>query len=76
MAIRQIRVIGDEILRKECKPVTEMTDRTRELIEDMFETMYEAGGVGLAAPRWASESRLWSSTWRTATSTSSSTRRS
>ena len=50
MAIRQIRVIGDEILRKECKPVTEMTDRTRELIEDMFETMYEAGGVGLAAP--------------------------
>ena len=51
MAIRQIRVIGDEILRKECKPVTEMTDRTRELIEDMFETMYEAGGVGLAAPQ-------------------------
>ena len=51
MAIRQIRVIGDKILRKECKPVTEMTDRTRELIEDMFETMYEAGGVGLAAPQ-------------------------
>ena len=51
MAIRQIRVIGDEILRNECKPVTEMTDRTRELIEDMFETMYEAGGVGLAAPQ-------------------------
>ena len=51
MAIRQIRVIGDEILRKECKPVTEMTDRSRELIEDMFETMYEAGGVGLAAPQ-------------------------
>ena len=51
MAIRQIRVIGDENLRKECKPVTEMTDRTRELIEDMFETMYEAGGVGLAAPQ-------------------------
>ena len=51
MAIRQIRVIGDGMLRKECKPVTEMTDRTRELIEDMFETMYEAGGVGLAAPQ-------------------------
>lgn len=51
MAIRQIRVIGDEILRKECKPVTEMTDRTKELIEDMFETMYDANGVGLAAPQ-------------------------
>ena len=51
MAIRQIRVIGDEILNKECKPVKEMTDRTRELIEDMFETMYEANGVGLAAPQ-------------------------
>ena len=51
MAVRQIRVIGDEILTKKCKPVKEMTDRTRELIEDMFETMYEANGVGLAAPQ-------------------------
>lgn len=49
MAIRQIRTIGDEILRKQCKPVKEMTPRTAELIEDMFETMYEANGVGLAA---------------------------
>lgn len=49
MAIRQIRTIGDEILKKECKPVKEMTDRTRELIEDMFETMYENNGCGLAA---------------------------
>lgn len=49
MAIRKVRVIGDEILGKVCKPVKEMTPRTRELIEDMFETMYEENGVGLAA---------------------------
>lgn len=49
MAIRQIRLIGDEILNKECKPVKAITDRVTELIEDMFETMYESGGVGLAA---------------------------
>lgn len=51
MAIRQIRTIGDSVLRKECKPVKEMTPRTRDLIEDMFDTMYEACGVGLAAPQ-------------------------
>lgn len=51
MAVRQIRVIGDEILTKRCKPVKEMTERNLELIEDMFETMYEANGVGLAAPQ-------------------------
>lgn len=51
MAIRQIRTIGDDILAKKCKPVKEMTTRNLELIEDMFETMYEANGVGLAAPQ-------------------------
>ena len=51
MAIRSIRTIGDEILTKECKPVKEMSSRTKQLIEDMFETMYEANGVGLAAPQ-------------------------
>ncbi len=51
MAIRQIRTIGDEILAKECKPVTEMTPRIRELIDDMFDTLYEANGAGLAAPQ-------------------------
>lgn len=51
MAIRQIRTMGDEILTKECKPVKEMTPRIQELIEDMFETMYESNGVGLAAPQ-------------------------
>ncbi|MEI3182227.1 MAG: peptide deformylase [Lachnospiraceae bacterium] len=48
---RTITVIGDEILYKECKPVKEMTQRVEELIEDMFETMYENNGVGLAAPQ-------------------------
>ena len=51
MALRKIREIGDDILNKTCKEVTEMTPRTRELIEDMLETMYEANGVGLAAPQ-------------------------
>lgn len=51
MALRNIREIGDEILLKKCKEVTQMTDRTRELIADMFDTMYEADGVGLAAPQ-------------------------
>ena len=51
MAIRQIRFDGDDILRKKCKEVKEMTDRIRTLIDDMFDTMYEANGVGLAAPQ-------------------------
>lgn len=51
MALRNIRVEGDPILRKVCKPVTEMNDRTKELIEDMLDTMYDACGVGLAAPQ-------------------------
>ena len=51
MAIRNIRTDGDDILRKVCKPVTEMTPRISELIDDMFETMYDANGVGLAAPQ-------------------------
>ena len=51
MAIRTIREMGDEILNKVCKEVKMMTPRTEELIEDMFETMYEANGVGLAAPQ-------------------------
>lgn len=51
MALRSIRVMGDEILTKKCKEVTEMTPRTKILIEDMLDTMYEANGVGLAAPQ-------------------------
>ena len=51
MAIRNIREIGDEVLNKTCKEVKEMTPRIEELIEDMLDTMYEANGVGLAAPQ-------------------------
>lgn len=51
MAIRKIREMGDDVLRKTSKPVKEVTERTRILIDDMYETMYEAMGVGLAAPQ-------------------------
>lgn len=51
MAIRNIREMGEEVLTKKCKEVTAMTDRTMDLIEDMLDTMYEAEGVGLAAPQ-------------------------
>lgn len=49
MATRNIRVFEDEILRKKCKEVKEVTPRIQELIDDMFDTMYESYGVGLAA---------------------------
>ena len=51
MAVREIRIMGDKVLAKKCREVKEMTDRTRDLIDDMFETMYGASGVGLAAPQ-------------------------
>lgn len=51
MALRTIRVLGDEILEKPCRVVKEVTPRIQTLIEDMLETMYDADGVGLAAPQ-------------------------
>ena len=51
MSILDIRVLGDPVLRKPTKPVTEVTDELRRLIADMFETMYAAEGIGLAAPQ-------------------------
>lgn len=51
MALRKVRVIGDSVLTKRAREVTEMTPKIRELIEDMFDTMYEELGVGLAAPQ-------------------------
>ena len=51
MAIRNIRIMGDPILEKVCKEIKEVTPRIKELIEDMLETMYDANGVGLAAPQ-------------------------
>ena len=51
MGIRKIRLEGDPILRKQCKPIDKMTPRLGQLIDDMFDTMYEANGVGLAGPQ-------------------------
>ena len=51
MATRKIRELGDEVLTKQCKEVTKMTLRTKILIQDMLDAMYEALGVGLAAPQ-------------------------
>ena len=51
MAIRNIRTYGDSCLNKECKPIKEMNHKLQVLIEDMLDTMYEANGVGLAAPQ-------------------------
>ena len=51
MAIREVRTIGDEVLGKISKPVKEVNERPLQIIEDMFETMYETGGVGIAAPQ-------------------------
>ena len=51
MALRNIREMGDPVLNKVCKEVKEMTPRVKELIQDMIETMYDANGVGLAAPQ-------------------------
>ncbi|MGI6205989.1 MAG: peptide deformylase [Anaerovoracaceae bacterium] len=51
MALRNIVTYGDDILRKKCRPVPEVTDRTRQLIDDMIETLHDAEGVGLAAPQ-------------------------
>ncbi len=51
MAVREVRETGDPILNKVCKEVKELNERTLELIDDMFDTMYETNGVGLAAPQ-------------------------
>ena len=51
MAIRNIRIMGDPVLTKTAKEVDGVTPRIRQLVQDMLDTMYEAGGVGLAAPQ-------------------------
>lgn len=51
MALRNIRTIGDPVLEKKSRPVKKVNDRLLTLIDDMLETMYEIGGVGLAAPQ-------------------------
>ena len=51
MALRTIRLQGDPVLNKVCREVKEITPKLQVLIDDMLDTMYEAGGVGLAAPQ-------------------------
>ena len=51
MAVRNIRQLGDSILAKKCREIKVITPRLRELINDMKDTMYDANGVGLAAPQ-------------------------
>ena len=51
MAIRKIVTEGDDILRKHCREVSEVTDRIRETMQDMLETMRSEQGVGIAAPQ-------------------------
>ena len=51
MAIRNIRVKGDEVLRKKCKPVEAIGKREMIILQDMADTMYKADGVGIAAPQ-------------------------
>src|SRR5207237_9579383 len=58
VSILDIRVLGDPVLRKPTKRVTEITDELKQLIGDMFETMYAAEGIGLAAPQVGRTERL------------------
>jgi peptide deformylase len=58
VSLLDIRVLGDPILREETTPVSQITDELRRLIDDMFETMYAAKGIGLAAPQVGRSERL------------------
>jgi len=51
MGLRQLRINGDEILKKKAKPVNDITAGTLALLDDMWETLHETNGVGLAAPQ-------------------------
>jgi peptide deformylase len=51
MALREIRILGDPVLRKPAQAVDGPDERIRDLVEDMFETMYHSEGIGLAAPQ-------------------------
>ena len=59
MALLGIRLYGDQVLRRRGEPIAEITDEVRQLAEDMIDTMYEAEGVGLAAPQIGRSVRLF-----------------
>ena len=58
MSIREISILGDPVLRKEAEDVTSFDDDLRTLVRDMFETMYHAEGIGLAAPQVGISKRI------------------
>jgi len=58
VSLLPLRVLGDPILREETKPVLRLTGEIQQLIDDMFETMYAARGIGLAAPQVGRSERL------------------
>ena len=58
MSVLDIRVLGDPVLREETSPVQQITDELRALAKDMFDTMYLAKGIGLAAPQVGRSERL------------------
>ncbi len=58
MSLLDIHVLGDPLLRERTTPVTAFTDELRRLVDDMFETMYAAKGIGLAAPQVGRRERL------------------
>ena len=59
MALRTIRLQGDPVLTKKCREIETLTPKISQLIEDMLETMYEAEGVGLAAPQVGVLKQIW-----------------
>ena len=58
MAIREIVLLGDPVLREEAEEVRDFDDELRDLVRDMFETMYHADGIGLAAPQIGHSKRI------------------
>jgi peptide deformylase len=59
MAIRQIRLLGDPVLRESCRVIDDIDDDIRQLIDDLMDTMYEADGIGLAAPQIGVSQRVF-----------------
>jgi len=59
MAIRQIRLLGDPVLREPCREVEDIDDTIRRLVDDLMDTMYHADGIGLAAPQIGVSQRVF-----------------
>lgn len=73
MTILSIRTVGDPVLRSVCDPITVFDDDLARLIDDMLETMYDVGGVGLAGPQVGISSRSSPSAVLTTAKATSST---